>query len=779
MKLIEIITKIKNTLQHIIRKIFIHELYVEGKEPQKSYCFERKFFGLYVIFVLYSLLLLFGINFPGSYLYILTFGNPFVFCNALVIFFLALSLLYSVDKIRVFIFEEYTAIKQVALYIVMMAGIYLFSLFLYSINLNFISYLLGLSTVWLVLLSIRFFMYSRKFATKIEARLITRYSASRGFLAFIAPYFILGVLVTISLFYRGLLVFISLDFFGPFAPEEAVGVYILEMRLIMPLIYFSLILTLLFIIFEYVFTRRRAETRRAGLFDNYTFSLIVLFIFFFQVFQLTMFLVLNPATITALKARVGDTSSTIWVILIVEFAFSMYFLYRIVKKLGRSLEWRFLIFKRDGLILLILGCVFAQTLTRFALQTQIPNQEITLLGQFFMADKYIVSLIMIIFLGSTLLFYYLKPHETSMFIRLQKETVSQEEKSKDIIYQLIRSEYIRRGRAYPLEILDRELIRTTKLPKNKVYSIVENLAKIDMDILLTEKKDENGTMVKIIDFTSVTEGYDKKGIAHKKAKKYLSERLYTTMTKKKSSNLNLSTTNNNDKASDQFLTSLSTDYGKKQKDETLFGQKQKETIITFTKKEIPTSLKNLIIDTLKKEYSYRIENEEKYPDFHFNISEIASQVQIETRISPGELYPILESINGSDLEFSLFENPEEPEDKKVSFFPVADDDLSYSLANFRPEEYKKVRSKVLKNYMKFLKRKKARAIFSKLRKEIGNKTEEQQVWNTLYKILNNHYPLHLAVLERVKLGEDLPKVIKVFPKKDINVFSIESKAKAK
>jgi hypothetical protein len=620
-------------------------------------------------------------------------------------------------------------------------------------------------------------MYSRKFATKIEARFITKYSAFRGFLAFIAPYFILGVLVAISLFYRGLLVFISLDFFGPFAPAEAVDVYVLEMRLIMPLIYFSLILTLLFIIFEYVFTRRRAETRRAGLFDNYTFSLIVLFIFFFQVFQLTMFLVLNPATVTALKATVGETSMTIWYIFIAEFVFSMYFLYRIIKKLGHSLEWRLLIFKRDGLILLILSCVFAQTLTRFALQTQIPNQEINLLGQFFMADKYLVSLIMIIFLGSTLLFYYLKPHETSMFIRLQKETVNQEIKSRDIVYQLIRSEYIRRGKAYPLEILDRELIRATKLPKNKIYSLVDNLAKIDMDILLSEKKDDYGTMVKMIDFISVTEGFDKKEIAKKKAKKYLTERLFTTMTKKKVNHLNLGTISNNDKAPDQFLTSLSTDYSKKQKDEMLFGQKQKETTISFTKKEIPTSLKNLILDILKKEYAYRIENEEKYPDYHYNISEIASQVQMETRISPGELYPILESINESDLEFSLIKNPEEPEDKKVSFFPIADDDISYSLANFRSEEYKEVRIKVIKIYMKFLKRKKTRAIFSKLRKEIGNKTEEQQVWNKLYLILNNYYPLYLAVVERVRLGEDLPKVIKAFPKKVIDDFSSESKAK--
>jgi len=436
MKPKENLAKIKDSLLQSIRKVFIQELYVDGEDPPKSYFGEKKFFGLYAIFLIYSFLVLIGINFPGTYLIILTFGNPFVFGNALVAFFLVLSILYSVDKIRIFIFEKHTAIKQIILYVGIISSFFIIFLYVYNLNTNLISYLLGLSTIWLVLLSIRFYMYSRKFATKIEAKFITKYSSFRRFIAFIAPYFILGVLVVMALFYRSLLVYISLDFFGPFAPSEAVGVYELEMRLIMPLIYFSLILTLLFIIFEFVFTRRRAETKRAGLFDNYTFSLIVLFIFFFQVFQLSLFLILNPVTITALKATVGASSSTIWFIFIIEFAVSILFLYRIIKKLGRSVEWKLLIFKRDGLILLILGCVLSQTLTRYALQKPVPNQIITPLGQFFMADKFIISILMIIFLGSTLLLYYLKPHETSMFIRLQKETVDQEEQSMDIIYKL-------------------------------------------------------------------------------------------------------------------------------------------------------------------------------------------------------------------------------------------------------------------------------------------------------------------------------------------------------
>jgi hypothetical protein len=766
----ENIAKMKKSFGQTIRKVFVQDLYVEGQEPSKSYFGDRKFFGLYIIFLLYSFLILIGINFPGPYLDILTFGNPFAFGNALVAFFLALSILYSNDKIRKFIFEKNSLIKQVVLYVGIISGFYFLFLFIYNINTNFISYLLGLSTLWLILLSTRFFMYSRKFATKIEARFITKYSSLRRFIAFIAPYFIVGVLVVIALFFRGLLVYISLDVLGPLAPSEAVGVYILEMRLIMPLIYFSLILTLLFIIFEFVFTRRRAETKRAGLFDNFTFSLIVLFIFFFQVFQLTLFLVLNPATITALKATVGATSTTVWFIFIVEFAFSMYFLYRIIKKLGRTLDWRFLIFKRDGLILLILGCVLAQTLTRFALQSRVPNQSINTLGQFFMADKYIVSIIMIIFLGSTLLFYYLKPHETSMFIRLQKETINQEEKSMDIIYKLIRSEYLRRGESYPLEILDRELIRATRLSKSNIYSLVEDLANIDMNISLSEKRDRNGRIQKIIDFSSVLEKFDKKAVAQKKAKKYLSDRLYTTMTSKKPKKLDLHAGTDNNKASDQFISSLTTDYTKKQNDELSFEQKQKDISISFTQKEIPAVLKNEILDILKKEYAYRIENQEKYADFNYSISEIASQIQMETRITPGQLYPILENISEGDIELDLIKNPDESEDKRINFYPIADDDLSYALANFRPEVYQKIRNKIIKNFIKLLKRKKTRAAFSKLRKEIGDKTEEQKAWNSVFKILNKYYPVYVEEVEKLKLGTGLQSIIKLFPKNDVDIY---------
>jgi len=773
MKKLNFLSKIKSSLKPIIRKIIFREIYVEGKEPPKSFAFKKNFLGIYFIFLFYSFILLFAINFPDNiFIYIVSFGNPFVFGNAIIALFLSLSVLYSNDKIRLFIFQDHTILKQVILYIGLITLFYFIFLGLSSVNL--MSYLLALATFWLILLSIRFFMYSRKFATKIEARAIEKYSLFRRMGAFITPYFILGVLVVLALIYRGILVFISLDLFALSDPESAVNVYNIEMRLIMPLIYFSLILTLLFIIFEFVFTRKKAETRRVALYDNFTFCLIVLFIFFFQMLQVTIFLFLSPETVSALKASLGTTGSPASYIFIFEFLISMYFLYRIIKKFGRSIGWQLLFFKRDGLVILILGCVFAQTLSRFSLQNEIPNQSITFVGNFFMADKYVISIIMIIFLGLTLLIYYLKPHETSMFIRLQKETVDKEAESMEIVYKLIKSEYIRRGDAYPVEILERELIKATKLPKNEVYSLLHKLSDTNMDVLLTEKKNEYGITQKVIDFMSITEKFDSKAIAERKAKSFLSQRLYKMTSSKKPRILNLTNNAKSDKASDQFLNSLSAELTKKHRDEQKIKLKQNSTTISFAKREVPSSLKQSILNILKRKYIYRIENEEKYPEFTFPISEIASEVQLETKINPGELYPILETLNKTDIELRLLENPNEPEDKIISFLPIADDDLNYVLSSFRPIHYSKIKIEIMNRFTKYLQRKRVKATLSKVKKRIPNENEQQKQWNTLYRILFEYFPSYEEYIEKDRKGGDISKILKKFPLKDVDVFNIES-----
>ena len=96
--------------------------------------------------------------------------------------------------------------------------------------------------------------------------------------------------------------------------------------------------------------------------------------------------------------------------------------------------------------------------------------------------------------------------------------------------------------------------------------------------------------------------------------------------------------------------------------------------------------------------------------------------------------------------------------------------MSYAIANFRPEVYKKIRVRVIKNFVKFLTRKKVKGVFSKLRKDIGEKTEEQKAWYNILKVLNNYYPIYIEEVEKVRLGAGLLKIVKQFPKKDIDIY---------
>ncbi len=778
-KLNVIKSKAKNQLASFYETIVHHERqFVDGEEPPPSYSFRKGFYGLYVIFIVYSLILILAMN-PVSdstvsmvintIIYILTFGNPFAFSNAIVAFFIVLSFIFSIDKARVFIFEEKTALKQTILYIGIIGLLYL--LFLYiGTALNFMTYLLSLALIWLILLSSRFYIYSRKFSTKIEARFIKKYSRMRYFLAVIVPFLILAILVIISLFYRSFLVFLSLDFLGPSDPENAVLVYIKEMRVIMPLIYFSLIMTLIFIIFEFVSTRRRAETRRAGTFDNFTFSFIVLFIFFFQIMQISIFLLLQPETVAALKSVFGAGGSALTYIFIFEFVVSMYFLYRIIKKTGKTLGWRILFFKKDGLIMLILACVFAQTFTRFTLASNIQNQIIEGFATVLMADKYIISVLMIFFLGTTILIYYLKPHETSMFMRLQKETISEEVKSLDKIYQIVRSEYIRRGEAYPIEIIERELIKVTRLSKGNVYSLLEELAKKDMDIVIREETKGFKKPTKTIDFVSVTERFEKKGVAKQKAKQYLSQRLFETAIKKEKQTSRLVKSADSSKIESTFIASLTTDYSKKQVDKELFRQKVAEADITFSG-DLTSTIINRIIQVIKKEYVYRIENLEEDPDYFIPISEISGKIEQTLKINPGKLYQILEEISKKDLELRLVENPDEPEDKKIKFLPFTDDNMNYSLANFRPDDYSEFRVLVQKNFLKQFSAKREKRVLFQLKKGIPDQTEAQRSWVELLTLLHKYYPFFVEKLKLIpdknKLQKQIDVMIKEFEKRQV------------
>ena len=763
--------KLKTKFAHLKRIIFPRDIVLKGQEPPKSYAYTKKFYGLYGIFVFYSFVLILGVNFPDNpIINLVTLYHPFEFSNTVLSIFILLSVLLSYDKFRMWVFEDKflkVMLKQALVYTVLFIPVFLFFVLVISTNYNITSILLMLSMFWLFLLSSKFYTYSRRFSTNIEVRFISKYSRFRSLIGSITPIFILGLLVVLSLIYRGLLVFLTLDLLGYADPSGAVIVYQTEMILIMPLIYFSLILTLIFIVFEYVLTRRLAETKRAGKFDNFTFSLIVLFIFFFQLMEVTIFLFLRPETMSVIENTLGTNSSALMYIFIFEFLISMYFLYRVMLKTGKTFGWRLLFFKKDGLILFLLACVFSQTLTRFAL-SNVPNQQVTDIGTIFMYDKWIISVLMIIFLGMTLMIYYLKPQQTSMFMRMMKETVSEEEKETEQVYQIIRNEYIRRGEPYPLNILEREIIKATKLSLEAVTNIIDHLAEKHMDIVITEEEVDAGKKIRMVDFVSITETFEKKDVAEKKAKKYLSNRLFETASAEKRGTMELGNDLQEDKASDQFISSLTSSYSKdydttKSRDKDKLNAKKKLTV----ERELSPALKNQIIGVIKKEYVYRIENEETYPDFHYAISEITNEIYRLTKMTSGELYPILRKFNESDLEIRLIDNPEEPEDKKIKIFPITDDSMCYSLASFRPEEYVEVKQYVVENYLKLQKQKQTISKIKDIKKTIPNQTESQKGWLELLTLLIEYYPDHKKQLFYLPNTDDLIKLIATFPKKEI------------
>ncbi|MBN1214164.1 MAG: hypothetical protein JXA99_01855 [Candidatus Lokiarchaeota archaeon] len=754
--------KLRITFTNIKNKIFNKKVYLKGEESPKSYAFSKKFFILYFLFGFYSFILLWGINDPNNiFIKYLAFGNPFSFGTALLVFFLILSIILNYDKLRNYIFESFTFAKQILIFGLIFAGLYLLFNFI-STNINLISYFLFLSFVWIVLLSSRFYIYSRKFATKIEYAFLEKYSKSRYLIIMIIPTIIAIILVFIALLYRTLLVYISLDIFGPTNPHAAVGMYTLEMKWIMPMIYFNLVMVIIFLIVEFISTRRRAETKRVGTFDNFTFSLVVLFIFFFQIFQISVYLLLQPETLEAIRSSLGTNSGALTSVFIFEFFISMLFLYRVIVKLGKSYGWQFLFFKRDGLVLFFLGCVLAQTLARFTLANNIPNQQITILGEVFLSDKYIISIFMTIFLGITLLVYYIKPHQTSMFMRIQKETINKEEESMQIVYKLLRGEYIRRGDAFPIEIMDRELIKATKLSKAVIYSLIKRLAEKDVNMFLSEVNDNFGNKVQWIKFISVTEQFEKRDIAEKKVKKYLSEELVKTTSKTKSEMGKLGKDLKSDKASDQFIASLTNRFDKRQQHKIERREKlQKLKDFPFKAKEINDEMKKTVLDIIKKEYITRIQDISRYQDFYIPISEIGEKIRIKTKIPLGFLYILLENIAKADMELKLMDNPEDDKNKTIRFIPVYDKQLYNLLQEFRPNECQELRTFFWVNFLISFQNHDSKKCFKNLYKNIDKKSE----WRKRFRFLKDKYEKSISNKEKIftleKLAEIFAEVRKI------------------
>ena len=288
-----------------------------------------------------------------------------------------------------------------------------------------------------------------------------------------------------------------------------------------------------------------------------------------------------------------------------------------------------------------------------------------------------------------------------------------------------------------------------------IYSLIKRLSEKDINIFISELKDEFGKIVQWINFVSVTEQFEKKGIAQKKVKKFLSEELVKSTTKIESGFDKLGKDLKSDKASDQFIASLTSTFGKRQQHKIERKEKLKELKnFPFKAKQITVEMKEIVIDIIKKEYKMRIQEVSKYPNFYIPISEIGEKIRLKTKIPLGFLYLLLDHISKEDLELKLLDNPENEKNKTIRFVPSYDNKLFKMLVEFRPIEYQELKTLFMVNFLISFKKHDPKKIFKNLYKKIDKKSE----WRKRFRFLKEKYETNLVEKKKIFTLEELAEV---------------------
>ncbi len=202
------------------------------------------------------------------------------------------------------------------------------------------------------------------------------------------------------------------------------------------------------------------------------------------------------------------------------------------------------------------------------------------------------------------------------------------------------------------------------------------------------------------------------------------------------------------KATDQFISSLATGFSKKQQALEQEKKVKSEKTSTLFKIEILSEeLKDKIKSIIKKEYMFRMENYERFPEIYIPISQITGAIGAATKIS--NVYEILEEFEKKDAEIKLIDNLETPGDKKIQLLPIFDFHLSNSLEQFRPELYQKFKMDLFKILIKNLKTKKTNTVIANLKRNMPKQNEKQIAIVDLLTMLQNFYPAYDKELKYV------------------------------
>lgn len=689
----------------LFRELLLGRTKKQRKIDKPSYI-GKKMLGLFIFFSFYSFIFVFLLNNSESeslfkkILTFLCFNNPYSFGIALTFTFIDLALLFSNEKILSWFFGKKTALKQISAIIILVLLNFLIIYFLNDLwNYEYPLMLIG-STVWLIFQSIRLYSGSKQFAVKLEMRWTAQYSPFRTFLARFTPYFILGLLTYISILFRYFIVIWTLDFIGHPAksPDLAVSLYKKEMQSVMPMIYVGLIFLFIFILLQSALTYKKGETRKSGAFDSSTFAWITFVMFLYALYNIALYLFMDPDFQLGTSIVLNRTSSSGGGLFLVEFIIAIIFLFWIVEDLSKTFQSGFLFLSKDGLVMFLISTIFAQTTARLGMTLSVGELARGWFASFITYDHLVLPILIILFLGITIIAYWRKPQEMSMFLHIDQKIIKSEDEKMDTILKFLKREFIRRGDKYLIsEEIIQSLEKITYLSNDKILHLINQLDQKYMDLQLTKEKVKDGSKQFFIHFLPITEQYSKQD--ELKAKKYMQNRFSTLIRKKQRKRMYFgkgSYTSSTSQAS-YFIQSLSVQYGKKVKDEASFlkSKEEKEQILH---KAITQDEHDLVFKLLRNEYIERISAIIDYPDeFKIKISEITKTIEKATKIPAKRIPGIISDLVKEDWNINLISKRNKKsgeEERWIEFFPITDFEIFEQLNKYRPESLEK-----LKKYM--------------------------------------------------------------------------------
>ncbi len=658
-----------------------------------SFLFLFIFFSLFIF--LHMNLSFDGSSFTDRFMNWIVLNDPYNFGFGLTITFVMLGIIFTNEKALQWFFKDKYLLKHVGSFVALTVGNFFLGKVIEQQGYDKYTFLLGLATIWMVLQSVRLYSGSRKFATKLESKWTQRYSLFRYILAAIAPYVILGILVTIMWIFRYYIVLFTLDVLGPSVPDASFDIYTLEMSFVMPIGYISLIAIFVFIIINGFLTRKYSDTKKASAFDNLTYALISFVMFLFVIYNILLYLFLNETMINGISDALGSTGNS-RTMFIVEFGMTIIFFFWIVNDLRKEFDTGFLFFTNDGFIMFMFGTIMAQTTARLGLIRENIG-EITGIAKFLTLDYVMIPILIIIFLGITILIYYMRPRKTSIFLRINEAAIDKHDKSMNTILKFLKREFIRRGKKYKInEQLISQIKAITSLPKGVIWSLIHRLDDKYMDVQILEIENEDGEKDVYLDFIPITERYQNDKKAEGRANKFMRERFNELITSDKRKRIKLysgkKSSLSSSKQSDLFVQALGIQYGRKIKDEESRKQNEEEQEIILNK-AIDKDTKDLVYELIRQEYMRRVKHVSDYEEVRFRISEIARKVEDATKVSPGRLYPLLEQMAVEDWNFNLsakIEDKKTEEDKLIEFLPIDDFEIYELLEKYRPNMNKEV-----------------------------------------------------------------------------------------